>query len=295
MPANRSSGNHFTATIHRDTYSAIESEGCDHVGHNVFITGASKGVGREMALSFAKAGATNIGVAARSDFQEIRQQIQQAAKSASRSAPNVLVIKLDVTDSESVSQAAKEFAKNFGHLDILVNNAGIVESPFRPIAESDPEEWWTTMNVNLRGPYLVARAFMPLLLKGTMKTIVNVGSVAQNYIIPGASGYGISKLAVARLSEFLDVEYREQGILAYTIHPGAIMTNLGQRLPEDMVKQGLMTETEPLPADTVVYLTQQKRQWLAGRYISATWDVQELINKKDKIVEGDLLKLRMLV
>lgn len=261
----------------------------------MFITGASKGIGREIALSFAKAGAANIAVAARSDFGNIRDEIQQAAKSASQSVPKVLVLKLDVTDAQSVEDAASEFAKYCGHLDILVNNAGIVESPFRPIGKSDQEEWWTTMNVNVRGPYLVTRALLPVLLLGDTKIIINVGSVAQNYITPGASAYGISKLAVARLTEFLDAEYGPSGIIALNLHPGAILTNLGRRLPEEMAKAGLMTETEPLPADTVVWLTQNRRKWLSGRYISATWDMEELVKKEDEIVQGDLLKVRMLV
>lgn len=247
-----------------------------------------------MALSFAKAGAASIGVGARSDFQDIESEIQSAAQYAGRPAPDVLVVKLDVTNTDSVSFAAAKFEKRFGHVDILVNNAGIVESPLRKIEESDPDAWWSTMEVNVRGTYLVTRAFIPLLLKGSSKTIVNVGSAAQNYITPGASAYGLSKLALARFSEFLDVEYGAQGILAYTIHPGAIWTNLGRRLPEE-VTHGTMTEKEPLPADTVVYLTQEKQNWLAGRYISATWDMPELLRKKNEIVQDNLLKIRMLI
>ncbi|TPX12533.1 uncharacterized protein E0L32_000710 [Thyridium curvatum] len=288
-------GNNFTTTIHQDTYPLIQSTKCDHRGRNVFITGASKGIGREMALSFAKAGAANVAVAARSEFGNIRDEIEQAAKSASRPVPNVLVLKLDVTDGRSVQHAASEFEKHCGHLDILVNNAGIVESPFQLIGDIDPAVWWTTMDVNLRGVYLMTRAFLPLLLRGDTKIIVNVGSVAQNYITPGASAYGVSKLALARFTEFIDAEYGKQGITAITIHPGAILTNLGRRLPDYMAENGWMTETEYLPADTVVFLTQQKRPWLSGRYISATWDMEELMQKEDEIVQGNLLKLRMLV
>lgn len=291
----RDAGNNFTTTIHQDTYPLIQSTKCDHRGRNVFITGASKGIGREMALSFAKAGAANIAVAARSEFGNIRDEIEQAAKSASRPIPNVLVLKLDVTDGGSVQHAASEFEKHCGHLDILVNNAGIVESPFQLIGDIDPAVWWTTMDVNLRGVYLMTRAFLPLLLRGDTKIIVNVGSVAQNYITPGASAYGVSKLALARFTEFIDAEYGKQGITAITIHPGAILTNLGRRLPDYMAENGWMTETEYLPADTVVFLTQQKRPWLSGRYISATWDMEELMQKEDEIVQGNLLKLRMLV
>lgn len=246
-----------------------------------------------MAMTFAKAGAANIGVGARSDFHGIEGDIEAAARSAGHPPPGVLTVQMDVTDVESVGKAATAFERRFHHVDILVNNAGIVEEPFRKIGESDPEVWWTTLAVNLRGPYLVTRAFLPMLLRGNVKTVVNVGSVAQNYITPGASAYGLSKLALPRLSEYLNVEYEAEGILAYTIHPGAILTNLGHRLPDYMT--GILTDKEALPANAVVFLTQQRQEWLAGRYVSATWDMPELFKKKDEIVKGNLLKVRMLV
>lgn len=246
-----------------------------------------------MAIAFAKAGVANIGVGARSSFHGIEGEIEAAAKTAGHPPPAVLTVQMDVVDVESVKSAAAEFEKRFDHVDILVNNAGIVEEPFRLIGESDPDVWWTTLTVNLRGPYLVARSFLPLLLRSNIKTIVNIGSVAQNYITPGASAYGLSKLALPRLSEYLNAEYEAQKILSYTIHPGAILTNLGHSLPDYM--SPLLTDKEPLPANTVVYLTQQRQEWLAGRYISATWDMLELFDKKDEIVRDDLLKIRMLV
>lgn len=262
----------------------------------MFITGASKGIGRETALSFAKAGAAAIGVGARSDFGDIEGEIHEAAKQAGRAAPRVHVVRLDVTDRESLSQAAAEIEKVFGRLDILINNAGIVESPFQKIVDIDPDVWWNTLDVNLRGVYFCTRAFLPLLLRseGGEKTIINVGSVAQNYLLPGASAYGISKLGVARFTEFIDTEYASEGILAYTIHPGAVETHLGKRLPAELTK-GWMNDKEPLAADTLVFLTQERRDWLAGRYVSATWDMTELMSRKDEIVNDNKLKVRMLI
>lgn len=72
------------------------------------------------------------------------------------------------------------------------------------------------------------------------------------------------------------------------------MTHLGKRIPDDLTK-GMMNDKEPLAADTVVFLTQQRLDWLAGRYISSTWDMPELFSRKDEIVRGNKLKVRMLI
>lgn len=248
-----------------------------------------------MALSFARADAAGIGLGARSDMSSLVTDIERVAKGAGRPPPVVLAVALDVTDLESVSYAAQEVKRAFGgRLDILINNAGIMESPFVKIVDMEPDVWWETITVNLRGTFLVTKFFLPLLLQGGLKSIVNMGSVGQNCIIPGTSAYGISKLGVARLADFIDTEYAQEGVLTYTVHPGAVLTNLGKRVPEELA-EGNMTDTELLGADTVVFLTQERREWLAGRYISATWSIPELLARDQEIVEGNKLKVRMLI
>lgn len=112
----------------------------------VFISGASKGVGRATALAYAKAGAAGIGIGARSDLSSLKDEIQDAAKKAGKSAPEVVSVKLDVEDRASVEAAAKEIATGLERLDILVNNAGYLEKAV-PIIDSDPDEWWKTWEV----------------------------------------------------------------------------------------------------------------------------------------------------
>jgi NAD(P)-dependent dehydrogenase (short-subunit alcohol dehydrogenase family) len=94
------------------------------------------------------------------------------------------------------------------------------------IGDSSPEDWWETWNVNLRGPYLVTRAFLPLLLKGGDKTLVATSSVGAHLTNQGMSAYQTSKLAVLRLMEFVQAEYAEKGILAFAIHPGNVVTDI---------------------------------------------------------------------
>ena len=126
------------------------------------MTGASKGIGRETALSFARAGASSIALGARSSLSNLASEVAAAAKEAGHPAPKVVSIELDVTDASSTEAAAKKVKEEFGGLDVLFNNAGYLET-FRKIGESDWEEWWKTQEVNIKGPYLVARAFIPVL------------------------------------------------------------------------------------------------------------------------------------
>jgi NAD(P)-dependent dehydrogenase (short-subunit alcohol dehydrogenase family) len=178
-----------------------------------------------MAKSYAQAGASKIAIGARSSLDSAKNDILAAAKKAGRSPPQILCVKFDITSTPSVSDAAKSVEKAFGNLDILVINAGIL-GKLALIADSDPDEWWEVWNINLRGPYLVTRAFLPLLLKGGDKTIIATTSVGAHLTGPAGSAYQPSKLAVLRLMEFVQVEYAEQGVMAFAIHPGNVVTDI---------------------------------------------------------------------
>ncbi|KAH7369279.1 short chain dehydrogenase reductase [Plectosphaerella cucumerina] len=288
-------GFYFTSVRHHDTYPAIDPRKRDFSGRYVFITGASKGIGRETALAYAAAGAAGIGIGARTDLSDLVPLIAEAARAAGRAAPQVEAVELDVTDEVSVGRAAAAIAKAFPRLDILINNAGYLEKRAK-IADSDPREWLKTWSVNVTGPYLVSRAFLPQILdpaRGGDKTIVNLGSIAAHLVAPGASAYQTSKLAVQRFTEFLDADHGPDGLLTYVIHPGGVATEMGLRLPVE--RQVALTETPKLCADTLVFLTEKRREWLAARYLSATWDVEELLSKEEEVVKGGKLKVRMIV
>lgn len=303
----------FTTTkeVHNDTYPAIDPKKCDLTGKSVYIAGASKGIGMATAVSFAKAGASQIAIGARSDLTQVEVAIKDAAKAAGRKEPQVVSVKVDVTDPKSVDAAVKVMDKEFGKLDVVIHNAGIISHGL--IGESDPEEWMRTLNVNVGGPYLTARYCLPLLTKSELKTMVTVSSVGAHAVLPtvsvcginkirlilstnNAQSYQISKLAVLRLMEFFDTENKEHGIVAYSIHPGNILTDIVNR-GEGMAEQfkSIFTETTELPADTLTYLCNEKRDWLSGRYVNVTWDMPELTSspKKDDIIERDLLRVRM--
>ena len=283
-----------TSIVHNDTYPAIYPTAANATNKSVFIAGASKGIGRATALSFARSGASSIAIAARSSLDAVVGDLRAAAQKAGRQEPKILPVKLDVSDRESVEAAAKTVEKDFGGLDVLIINAGLLDKGM--ITDMNPDAWWRIWETNVKGPYLMARSFVPIMLKGGEKTIVTVSSVGAHAVMPGLSAYQTGKLAVLRLMEFVCAEYGDQGVLAYSIHPGNVAdTSImgGEEIPKDL--QHIFVETPELAADTLTFLTREKRSWLARRYINATWDMPELMAKEQEIEGTDKLKVRMVL
>ncbi|KAI0910740.1 NAD(P)-binding protein [Ustulina deusta] len=264
----------FVPTAHHDTYPFIATGAVDLSGKSVFITGASKGIGKGVALSFARAGCSRIAVAARTGVDELKAQIPSAAEEAGRPKPDVLAIALDATSEAGVKAAAAAISDAFGGvLDILINNAGRV-SAMVPLHEGDADGWWATWEVNIRATYLCTRAFLPMLLKSSIRTVLIISSAGAHMRIENLVGYQTSKTALCRFAEFLAKEYEEQGLVAVSVHPG---------------------DTSQLTGDSLVWLAKERREWLSGRFVSVTWDLQELEQKREEIVGKDLLKLRLTV
>ncbi|KAL8705874.1 MAG: hypothetical protein Q9201_001022 [Fulgogasparrea decipioides] len=285
----------FTSTLRSATYPAIDPTKLDLSGKCVFLSGASRGVGRAAALSFVKAGVAAIAIAARSDLSSLEQEMHEAAAAAAaggNKAPHVKPIVLDILDPHSIQRAAEETSSAFGRLDVLINNAGAMER-FQPTLDSDPDQWWYTWTVNVRGTYLLTRALLPLLLQGGQddKQIIMLTSIGAFLPAPGGSGYQMSKLALLRYAEYLNLEYGARGIVAYALHPGAIPTELGLTMPKFL--HAKLIDKPELAADTIVFLVAEKREWLKGRYISCTWDMPEFLRKREEIISGDKLKLKL--
>lgn len=248
-----------------------------------------------MAIAYAQAGASHIVLLARRDLSDVAREVEQAAEAVGRPKPAVLSLRTDQTDQAQVEATASQVKDRLGRLDILVNNAGYLET-WKPVTESDPEEWWKTWEVNVKGPYLVCRSFIPLLLAEkhgveSLKTIVQITSMGGLATGPGGSGYQMTKTAIIRFNNYLRIEYGAQGLLAYALHPGSVMTALSSGMPQAM--HSMLVDTPELSGHTVVWLTRERREWLQDRYISATWDMEQFASRRDEVVERNLLRFHM--
>lgn len=138
----------FTGVVHHDTYPGIDPlTKSDCTGKAVLITGASKGVGRNISVGYSQAGAPLIAIVARSSTADTETAILEAARAAGRSPPRVLSTKMDVCYKESVESGARALEREWGRLDILINNASHMAS-FAPLLETDEEEYMRTWEVN---------------------------------------------------------------------------------------------------------------------------------------------------
>ncbi|KAF2876416.1 putative oxidoreductase ucpA [Massariosphaeria phaeospora] len=283
-------------SLHHDIYPAIsasQTKSLAQPGKVVLVTGAGRGLGRATALQYAHANVKTLILCARTASQ--LDEVESAIASINSSI-RVLKYTLDVTNTDAVKKTAEDVTAKEGRLDVLVNNAGY-SSEWVSLTECDPEEWWLTLDINLKGCFLLQHAFLPLLASTAAQNsssvhVINVSSVGAHTAQPGASAYNISKFALLRLNDFVNVEYGAKGVNAIAIHPGGVVTELSKNVAEI---QQYLTDTPELFGGFSVWLTSKPRPWLSGRYVSAVWDAEKLESMKDEIVEGDKLKMKMTV
>src|ERR1700720_1259292 len=199
-------------------------------GKAAFVTGGSGDIGGAIARSLAKAG-VDVAVSYVSDSQRAGATVEAVKKIGRRS----IGVQLDQRDSNSVDTSVKKVMAEFGRLDILVNNAGWnIGIPFRDLNALTAEIWDRVMETNLRGPYLLARAFAPELRRHKAGRIVNIASLAG--IAPGGSSiaYASSKAGLIHLTHCLAVALAPD-VTVNCVAPGLVEgTRMAERVPEAM-------------------------------------------------------------
>lgn len=269
--------------VHHDIYPTIDPkvhyEAQTFKGKVVFITGASRGIGEETALQYARAGAF-LALVGRE-----QRTLDLVKTSILEEVPKVQVLTfpVDVVRTQDMAQAVQATVDRFGRLDILVANAAQARPMDEPFAQRDPDGWWNVIEVNLRGVYNAVHFAIPHLQKINGHSVI-VTSCAANVRIPFASDYCISKHALVRLVEYIVLE--NPSVKAFAFHPGVIPTRIGI---ESLVPLPLV-DTVALAAASTLHLTTGKADWLTGRFVSANWDLDALErNWKTKIVEQNVL------
>ncbi|EDR07453.1 uncharacterized protein LACBIDRAFT_327958 [Laccaria bicolor S238N-H82] len=266
----------FTNKNYRDVYPALESSIVkSQAGKTVIITGASQGIGKAIALAFAKASAENLILASRS-VAKLEATKAEILKINSKS--NVLVVGVDTTSEADVEKLEKTVKDTFGHADVLVNNSGQWAGRGN-IDESNAKSWWSDLEVNVKGTYLTTQAFLHLLPKSKQGTVITVGSLASDLVLPGSSSYVITKLALNRFNEFVTLE--NPNVTAVVYHPGAVRTPIMDHLPDF---HPFALDSPELAGAFAVYLATERAKFLNGKYASVNWDVEELEARKEDII-----------
>jgi NAD(P)-dependent dehydrogenase (short-subunit alcohol dehydrogenase family) len=195
----------------------------DLQGKPILVTGAGRGLGLAMSRRLAQAGARVWLADVRTDW------LADAADELGRDGLEVAALPVDVTDERSVS----ELAETVGELYGLVNNAARADGVGgKPVHEITPAEWDALMAVNLRGPWLVARAVLPAMIAAGQGRIVNIGSDAALYGSPRLAHYIASKGGVAALTRAMARDLGPHGITVNTVSPGLTHTEAAARIPE---------------------------------------------------------------
>jgi len=207
----------------------------DLTGRAALVSGASRGIGRHIAIALAQAGA-DIALVAR-DTDKLEQVRAEVAGLGRRAA----VIAADVTAEDAAARIVQEATDALGGLAILVNNAG-GNSFMSPVAGMRPAGWRKTMTLNLDSVFLLTQAAIPALVASGNGSIINVASVAGLRGSPLMAHYGSAKAAVIAFTQSLSIELAPQGVRVNALVPGWIETDLTGFLREEpSAEQGLLS------------------------------------------------------
>lgn len=188
----------------------------DLTGKLCVVTGATEGIGRAIAFSLGRAGAT-VAICARTPAT-----VERAVAELRAAGIDAIGRPCDVSDPAAVAEFAGFVGRERGDASVLVNNAGI--GRFAPLEQLTLEDWDLVMGVNVRSLYLVTRAFLPGLVQAVAGAIVNIASLAGKNGIDGGTAYCASKHAVLGFSKALMLEVRKRGVRVIAVCPGSVVT-----------------------------------------------------------------------
>ncbi|MHB1087261.1 MAG: SDR family NAD(P)-dependent oxidoreductase [Acidimicrobiales bacterium] len=197
-------------------------------GKRVLVTGASSGIGREIALRFASEGA-GVAVGGR-NASRVDETCRMIADNGGRAIPVVG----DVAVGLDAPRVVQEAVEGLGGLDTVVNNAGIDANQWHDVADWPIDEFDKIIGVNVRGPFLIAKYSIPHLLTAGGGAMLHISSVCAVTVWAGDSAYDMSKAALNMLSDHIAVEYGARGITSNTLMPGVVRTALHEGVMEGM-------------------------------------------------------------
>lgn len=236
-------------------------------GKTVLVTGASRGIGKAVALAFAKEGA-NVVVNYAGSTDKANEVVEQI-KSLGREA---ITYQCNVSDSEAVSAMIKDTIAKFGRIDILVNNAGITRDNL--LMRMKEDEWDSVIDTNLKGVFLCTKAVTRQMMKQRSGRIINMASIVGVIGNPGQANYVAAKAGVIGMTKSTARELASRGITVNAIAPGFITTDMTDQLTDE--QKEAMLQQIPLAkfgqasdiASTALFLASDDANYITGQTIN---------------------------
>ncbi len=231
------------------------------------VTGASRGIGRAIALKLA-AGGAKLAL-----MDVLEEPLSETAKlCAEAGSPKAKAYKLDVTDEEAIEKAVEQVNDQFGSVDILVNNAGITRDDL--LIRMEASAWDQVINVNLKGTFLMTKVASRYMMRQRRGRIVNIASVSGLTGNPGQANYSASKAGVIGLTKTTARELAARKITANAVAPGFIETDMTDVLPQAIKEKAQaniplkrMGQPDDV-AEAVAFFASDESEYITGQVIA---------------------------
>jgi NAD(P)-dependent dehydrogenase (short-subunit alcohol dehydrogenase family) len=270
-------------------------------GKTAIVTGAGSGIGRALAIEFAREGACVICCG------RTEPRLQETVEIIEKNGRTGFHIRTDVSDLAQVQNMVNKTLKRFDQIDLLFNNAGSFNC-IGPVWEVDPVSWWKDVTINLYGSMLSCKAVLPHMMKRDSGIIINMdGGGGSNGPNPGGTGYGSSKAALIRFTESLAKELESVGssVLVFSMMPGFVRTDMTKGLIEtperekwqSHVRKLMGSNAELSPdacAKATVKLLRIASPELNGRIFYVDTDYDRIEKNKSRIKNEDLYVMHLL-
>ena len=246
-------------------------------GKVALVTGAGRGIGKAIALAFARAGAD---IAALSRTED---EIEATAREVKALGREALALRGDVSRADDVAAAAEAVERRFGRLNVLVNNAalrmihlGKRDSYLIPLSELSVEDWDRTIAVNLRGPFLCVKFFLPLLKKAGAASILNISAGGGRRGMAGRLPYCASKFGLEGMTQSLAAELKTINIAVNSLSPGVISILTDREKIEELKRNPAQLFMRPeIMGPPAIFLARQDAAGVTGTHVEALQWIRE--------------------